>query len=230
MLICRHVCVLVLTAGALLSQELRLGVQGGVPFGDFFLQGGYRGHFGVADYTSKPVGYTLGPTAELGSQYLSVAASALYQRFHYSAAGDSVTSNLTLFSAKTTGNAWSFPILLKWRPIRRSPGFVLGGPVIRHLANLQQVVDYEMFVPGVPIFRRETTSNPQDLKKKWYPGWELGGGWNFQFSKVRISPEIRYIRWTANVSDDRDLFSLRRPLQFPPNRIELLVGITYRAF
>ena len=220
----------ILAPGILSCQELRLGVQGGAPFGDFFQQGGYRGHFGSADYTSKPVPYTVGPTAEFGSAYLSVVASALYQRFHYSFAGESVTSSLTIFSSKTTGNAWSFPILLKWRPLRSRPMYLLGGPVIRHLSGLHQIEHDRL---GVGIAEHSTTidtASPADLRKRWYPGLELGGGYNFRFSKFRISPEIRYTRWTANIAGDRDIFRLLRPLQFPANRIELLVGVTYRIF
>lgn len=218
----------VLSAGTLLCQ-VRLGIQGGEPFGDFLLPGTAANHFGFADYTSKPVGYTVGVTGEFGLPHrLSLEASALYQPFHYSFSGINVAVP-TKFSANTTGNAWSFPILLKWHPVRRSPAYFSGGPVLRHLGGLSQRINSETF--DFPPDRRTTsTSNPDDLRKRWYPGLALGGGWDLQFSKVRISPEIRYTRWTANIADDRDLLQFRRPLQFPPNRIELLVGITYRVF
>ena len=113
MLLVRHLSYFILSAGALRCQEVRLGAQGGVPFGNFFLPGSAGGHFGRSDYTSGPVKTTLGPTAELGLPYrLRLEVSALYQRFHYSYSGLAVgTGNLVNFAAKTTGNAWSFPCL-----------------------------------------------------------------------------------------------------------------------
>lgn len=228
MIVLRPLCLFILAGSIVLPQEIRIGVQGGERFGDFFLQGGYRGHFGIADYTSKPVPYTLGPIGEIGLPFrLSFESSALYQRFHYSYSGRSVSGIITNFAAKTTGDAWSFPAHLKWRPLRRHPVFFVGGPVMRHLSGLHQVVNYRksgLVIPD-PIGTSSTT-DPTDLRKRWYPGLELGGGWHFQFSRVLISPEIRYTRWTANAAEDR----VNRILQFPPNQIGLLVGITYKVF
>jgi hypothetical protein len=86
------------------------------------------------------------------------------------------------------------------------------------------VVDYEStYSLGGPITTKTAgieTSNPPDLRKRWYPGIEVSAGWRFQFSPIDVSPEIRYTRWTANSADGQ------LPLQFPANRIEVLVGIT----
>lgn len=222
----RGLFLFILASGPLSCQVLRLGVDGGEPFGNVFLPGRYAGHFGAADYTSKPVKYTLGPSGEFGSANLSVEASALYQRFHYSDSGFSVTTNLTTFSAKTTGNAWSFPILLKWRPLRRHPVYFVGGPVMRHLSGLLQVADQTLHFGPADRPTTSSTSSPAELRKRWYPGLALGGGCNFDFSNIRISPEIRYTRWTANVAED----GANRILQFPPSRLELLIAITYKIF
>ena len=74
----------IVSAGTLLCQELDLGVQGGVPFGDFFSPGRFQGPLGNVDYTSMPVPYTIGPTVQAGLPYrLRLEGSALYQRFHF---------------------------------------------------------------------------------------------------------------------------------------------------
>jgi hypothetical protein len=80
----RHCCLLVLTAGTIYCQALHLGVQGRVPFGDFFspaLTGGLNEGFFC--YNSKPVPYTVGPIAEVQwSHRFGIEGSVLYQRLH----------------------------------------------------------------------------------------------------------------------------------------------------
>jgi hypothetical protein len=225
-----HCCLLVLAAGTIYCQELHLGVQGGVPFGDFFspaLIGGLNE--GFVSYNSKPVPYTVGPIAEVQvSSRFGIEAGVLYQRFHYSYSGQLINTfspGLSNVWSKTTGNAWSFPLLLTMRPLRRYQLYFDAGPVIRNLRGLDQVVDFESLEgPFITKTVRTETSNPPDLHKRWYPGLEVSGGWHFQLSQIRISPEVRYARWTANIAEGR------RPLQFPANRVEVLVGITYGIF
>ena len=227
----RHCCLLVLTAGTIYCQALHLGVQGGVPFGDFFspaLVGGLNE--GFLYYNSKPVPYTVGPIAEVQlSHRFGIEGSVLYQRCHYTYWGQLINTfspGVANVWSKTTSNAWSFPILVNWHPLRRHPLYFGTGPVIRNLRGLDQVVDYEStYSLGGPITTKTAgieTSNPPDLRKRWYPGLEVSAGWHFQFSVIYVSPEIRYTRWTANIAEGQ------RPLQFPANRIEVLVGINHR--
>ncbi len=181
-------------------------------------------------YNSKPVPYTVGPIAEVQlSHRFGSEGSVLYQRCHYTYWGQLINTfspGVANVWSKTTSNAWSFPILVNWHPLRRHPLYFGTGPVIRNLRGLDQVVDYEStYSLGGPITTKTAgieTSNPPDLRKRWYPGLEVSAGWHFQFSVTYVSPEIRYTRWTANIAEGQ------RPLQFPANRIEVLVGINHR--
>jgi hypothetical protein len=229
----RHFGLLVHAAGTIYCQELQIGVQGGVPFGDFFspdLTGGLNEGFFY--YNSKPVPYIVGPIASVQLPHrFVVEVGVLYQRFHYTYWGQFINSfspGVTGVWSKTTGNAWSVPLLLEWNPLRRYPFFFGAGPVIRNLRGLDQVVDYEstFSLGGLVMTKtaRIETSNPPDIRKRWYPGVEVSAGWRFQASRVRVSHEIRYTRWTANTAAGQ------LPLQFPANRIEVMVGFTYGTF
>jgi hypothetical protein len=192
----RHFCLLILAAGTICCQELHLGVQGGVPFGDFFspdLTGGLNEGFFY--YNSKPVPYTVGPIANVELPHrFEIEAGVLYQRFHYTYWGQFINSfspGVTNVWSKTTGNAWSFPLLLEWRPLRRYPFYIGAGPVIRNLRGLDQVVDYEStFSLGGPVMTKTArieTNNPPDLRKTWYPGVEVNAGWHFALSTLSSS-------------------------------------------
>jgi len=50
-------------------------------------------------------------------------------------------------TGRLPGNAWSFPILLKWRAERRSPVYFIGGPVVRHLGGLFEVINMVYCIP-----------------------------------------------------------------------------------
>lgn len=153
---------------------------------------------------------------------LALETNALYQRFHYSSAGDDLTYG-NKFTAKTTGNAWSFPVMLKLR-LHHLP-YVAAGPVVRHLGGIQQVRNET--IASFPLGRAFTMqqrhiSNPADLAKRWYPGVAVAGGYNLGFSRLRVSPELRYTRWTANIATDNVV-----PLRFPANQFELLLGFAF---
>ena len=229
-----RLALLILTTRALYCADVSLGVQGGGPLGDFFRPGEVGGlNEGLIVYTSKSVPYTVGPTVEVHRLHsFGLEASFLYQRFHYSYSGffiGSFSPGVTNVASKTTGNAWSLPILLTYRPVLRLPIFFGAGPVVRNLQGLDQNVEYEStYSLGGPLItktQRTESGNPADLRKRWYPGVEFAAGWDFKLSKLRISPEIRYTRWTANIADRS---SLQPPLQFPSNRIELVLDLCGR--
>ena len=226
----RSVIVLCLCAAPpLAAQTFTVGLKGGVPFTDFFHDSKTIGRgYGLLYYTSKPVRYTIGPAVEFPLTYrFSLEASALYQRFHYSSAGDDLTYGQK-FAAKTTGNAWSFPLLLKLRPkISHVPFYIAAGPVIRHLGGLHQFRT-ETIPTGLPpspaLTQRRDIPDPPELGKRWYPGVSTAGGLNWKLSRVMVSPELRYTRWTANIATDR--FASVRPLRFPANQFDLLLGLS----
>ena len=67
------------------------------------------------------------------------------------------------------------------------------------------------------------TSDPSDFRKRFYEGLTAAGGIEFPAGHLRILPEIRYTHWTSNISGPGGL------LRFSPNRVELIVGFSFRA-
>ncbi len=96
-----------------------------------------------------------------------------------------------------TGSSWSFPLVAKYRfPGAVVRPYVLGGFVYRHISNVGSVFD--------------GTGD----------GLVLGTGIRFNAFVFKISPELRYTRW----SGPKNTFTEVRPNQ---NQFELLVGITF---
>jgi hypothetical protein len=208
------------------AQHLTIGVKGGIPLSDFYRDSMEGGHFFAGSDTSKPVRYTVGPTVEVALPFhLSVETSALYQRFHYSSTGTPLNLFVSLrdFTAKTTGNAWSFEPLLKFRPDGSHLPWVAAGPVVRHLGGLHQWVNetIQTLPSGAFSFQRREVSDPRDFSKRWYPGVAFAGGFDIKMRRARVSPELRYTRWTANTASD----GVR--LRFPGNQFDLLLGVGF---
>jgi hypothetical protein len=65
------------------------------------------------------------------------------------------------------------------------------------------------------------TNSPADLNKRIYPGVTAAGGVEFGAGRFRIMPELRYTRWTANISGPAGL------LRFAPNQLEFLLGLDF---
>src|ERR1035438_5731122 len=106
------------------------------------------------------------PIAEVQlSHRFGIEGSVLDQRFHYTYWGQLINTfspGVANVWSKTPGNAWSFPILLNWQPLRRRPLYFGAGPVIRNLRGLDQVVDYEStYSLGGPI-----TTKTADRKER----------------------------------------------------------------
>jgi opacity protein-like surface antigen len=207
----RSLCLLVLGAfPALAAGPFGFGIKGGVPLTDF-TNAVSSGRF---DYTSNTQRYIVGPTAELRLPFgLGVEVDALYRHFNYNAF---ITG--TGVSTSTTGSAWEFPILAKYRfpaPVARP--YILGGVAWDTLSGLKQDISTGLNNAGVT-----TTSNPSELNKSTTTGFVLGVGLDVHALVVHISPEIRYTRWGAkHFLDPNGSFSSNQ------NQAEFLVGITF---
>ena len=62
------------------------------------------------------------------------------------------------------------------------------------------------------------TSEPSELRKRFYPGVTVGGGIEIGAGRLRVLPEFRYTHWTANIGGPGSL------LRFAPNQAEFLLG------
>jgi hypothetical protein len=214
-------------------QSLSIGAKGGVPLGDTFLDGGAGSRYNRASYRSSPVPATFGPTVEWTlSRRFALTADALYQRVHYSF--DAYSFDLYQLaihnaSGDTAGNSWTIPLQLRYRTRRWPAPFVAAGPVLRHFSGMQQAIDETVQLlpagnrPASTFATHREGIDARDLKKRWYPGIAASAGYDWSHGRIAITPELRYIRWTANVAPDG------LPLRFPPNQVTLMLGVTWRA-
>lgn len=176
--------VCLLAAPVASAQTLSFGVKGGVPFTDSLKV------LDRATYTSSKSPIVIGPAAELRLPMgLGVEADLLYRRLQFT----------TVANAKTTGQAWEVPLLVKYR----APGvllrpFLAAGYSFRRLSGLE-------------------LNNPMKT------GPTLGGGLEVGVPLVRFSAEIRYTRWGSS-SFKAALGGLATQL----NQADLLLGIMFK--
>jgi opacity protein-like surface antigen len=207
--------LLLLSAAAALAQPFAFGIKGGVPMNDF-LNGARNQDFGFVTNTNR---YVVGPTAELRLPFgLGIEVDALYRHYAYSGSGSSGVQN-SILSLNTTGGAWEFPLLGKYRfkgKILRP--FVSAGIAWDKLSGLTQ--DVTKTVAGV--ISSSSTSNPAELNKNVTRGFVIGGGFDVKLLLVRVAPEIRYTRW-----GDQHFIDPNGLLHSNQNQAEFLVGITF---
>ncbi|HLI85194.1 MAG TPA: porin family protein [Bryobacteraceae bacterium] len=228
-----RILVLLLGGVALAAaQPFSFGVKGGVPLTDF-VNAVNSDNFGYFSSTNR---YTVGPTVELHLPFgLGVEFDALYRHLHYSSVSNGVD---VLINSSTKSGSWEFPLLLKYRfkaPLVRP--FVDGGVAWNTLSGLTQTVT-ETVIPSGAV-STSTNSNPAELRNSTVTGVVLGGGLEIHVPLLRISPEIRYTRWTSPQFQSPSQASIPAgPSQAPvpsatgsvssnQNQVEFLVGITF---
>jgi hypothetical protein len=193
---------------------LSFGIRAGVPLTDFF-ESVNSGNFLVTSSTNR---YIIGPSLELhlpGGFGLEV--DALYRRFNYNSSFNLVD---VFTNNRTTGNAWEFPLLAKYRlPTPVIKPFIDAGVAFDTLSGLKQTV-VNTIAPNRQT--TTTTNNPNDLKKSTTTGFVIGFGADIHAVVLHISPEFRYTRWGSshftipignNISNQ--------------NQAEFLVGFTF---
>ncbi|HLH01300.1 MAG TPA: outer membrane beta-barrel protein [Bryobacteraceae bacterium] len=99
-----------------------------------------------------------------------------------------------------SGSEWQFPLLLKYRfkgvPLVRP--FVDAGPVFNHVSD-------------IPFFTQNQNS----------PGFAVGGGLDFHFLLLHVTPEFRYVR----IADTNYFVDSGRKSN--QNQAQFLVGFTF---
>ncbi len=210
-----------------LAQGLHLGFKAGVPITQYFETGTAGGLHGSAEYSAATRRYTVGASGEwrLGNSF-GFEVDALYHRMGYVAivhSFDSANGNFANSAIDIKGNSWDFPLLAKYRFGRRLSPFVAAGGVVRYVGPVRGRGELTV---GSLVDRTSTstpldTSDPSELRKRFYPGISAGGGIELRWSRVRVLPELRYVRWTANISAPGGL------LRFPSNQFEFLAGLLF---
>jgi opacity protein-like surface antigen len=194
-------------------------LKGGVPLSDFVstAQSITSNNSRTFSATTNP--YIIGATAELRLPFgLGVEFDLLYRHLNYQQVFSSAGITSVLSNSQTTGNAWEFPLLAKYRfPSKIIRPFVDGGVAWDTLQGLSQ--DIQQTVAGVSS---KTSGTPVELNKKTTTGFVLGAGVEIKALVIRISPEVRYTRWGAqHFLDPNGL------LHSNQNQAEFLVGITF---
>jgi opacity protein-like surface antigen len=210
----RPLFLLLLGATAGFSQPFSFGVKAGVPLTDF-LSTVQSPNFGFNSNTKR---YIVGPTVELRLPFgLGIELDALYRRLDYTSSANLVD---VFISGSTTGNAWEFPLLAKYRfPSKVIRPYVDAGVAWDTLSGLTQTITQTVFPTRTTT---TTTSNPAELNHNTVTGFVTGAGLDVKVLLIHLSPEIRYTRWGA-----QHFLSSNGGLQSNQNQAEFLLGITF---
>lgn len=199
------------------SQPLTFGVKGGVPLTDFL---NAVSSPGVENATSTTNPYIVGPTLEVHlPANLAMEFDALFRHYRY----QTRISPIGFYERiTTTSNAWEFPLLLKYKlPGQFVRPCLDGGVAWDHLQGLSATRAFAAF--NVPTPTTTPVPAPPELQKKTSTGIVIGGGVEIHALFLRVSPEIRYTRWTSQHFTAVDLLGSNQ------SQAEFLLGITIRS-
>jgi opacity protein-like surface antigen len=199
---------------AAVAGPLSFGIRAGVPLTDF-IDSVNSGNSVVTSTTHR---YIVGPSLELRLPAgFGVEVDALYRRLNYNASFNLVD---VFTNNQTTGNAWEFPLLVKYRvatPLIKP--YIDAGLAFDTLSGLKQTV-----VSTVAPNRQTTTTtnNPSELKNSTTTGFVIGFGADIHALVLHISPEIRYTRWGSSHFTIPNGAAISNQ-----NQAEFLVGFTF---
>ena len=205
----RPVFLLLLGAVSAWAQLFSYGVKAGVPLNNF-LDAARSQHFAFNANTNR---YIVGPTAELHLPFgLGVEVDILYRHFDYNGSGTLVD---VITNSRTTGNAWEFPLLAKYRfPTKLVHPYVDAGVAWDTLSGLTEAITRNSITTS--------SSSPAELNTTATRGLVLGAGLSVKLLMVHVSPEIRITRWGAQHFIDPNGL-----LHSNLNQGEFLLGITF---
>jgi|SRR5579871_36741 len=210
-----------LLATSAYAQSFEAGVKFGVPATPFFDTGAIRGVHGGTQDSSATRRYTAGASAEWHlTRSFGFELDAMYHRLGYTASvTEAGASSFASSILHVTGNAWDFPGVVKYRFGRVVRPYAAAGGTLRYIASAQgQGQQTSLGFPS-DVTTIIHTSSPSDLNKRLYPGVAASGGLELTIGRVHVLPELRYTRWTANISGPSG------PLRFAPNQLEFLLGL-----
>lgn len=219
--------VVLLSASPACCQGLHLGLKAGIPITQYFETGAEGGLHGSATYSAATRRYTIGVSGEWRlSDSFGFEVDTLYHRMGYVAivnSFDSANGNFQNSAIDVKGDSWDFPVLAKYRLGHVVRPYVAGGAVVRYLGPVrgrgQQTIG--SLVSRTSSTSPLDTSDPSELRKRIYPGLTAAVGLETRVGRVRVLPEFRYTRWTANISAPGGL------LRFPSNQAEFLAGVLF---
>jgi hypothetical protein len=209
------------------GQGIHFGLKLGVPLTQYFETGVSGSLHGTAEYSAATRRYTLGASGEWRMTHaFGFEADALYHRMGYVGLVnyfDSANGNFSNSAIDVKGDSWDFPVMAKYRFGRVVRPYVAGGGVLRYVGPVRGRGEQTI---GSLVTRTGTTSpldttEPSELRKRFYPGLTVAGGIEIGRARLRVLPEFRYTRWTANISGPNGV------LRFAPNQAEFIVGVLF---
>jgi len=129
----------------------------------------------------------------------SVEGDALYHPLNLAT---EVNTGTAIYRNSDTFNSWEFPVLAKYR--------FLHTPLVKP------------FVEGGPSFRASSSA----VNYLSNEGLTIGGGVEIKLGRLRLEPELRYLRWRA----DKPFYQDGVPVYINSsnlNQAEFLVGIAF---
>ena len=192
-------CILagLLAGGSAQAQALSYGIKGGVPFTGGFSDLTTTSVDVVTRTFSNSKQYIIGPMFEVRLPLsLSIEVDALYHPLNLTTQTQVIPQ--APFTASQLLSSWEFPILGKYHflPLPIVKPYVEAGPSFR--ASSQGYLSHE--------------------------GFTLGGGVDVKLGKLRVGPEIRYVRWGSDALATT-LGAFFAPSQV--NQAEFLIGLSW---
>src|SRR2546423_2914346 len=155
----KPLCLLLLSAVAAVAQPIGLGLKGGLPLNDF-LNAAKSQTFRFDTTTNR---YIVGPSVELRLPHgLGIEVDVLYRHFGYSSFGNIVGTATTVADARTSGSAWEFPLVGKYKfKTGLVRPYVEAGVSWDHLSGLTQAVKTTI----ASVTNSTSTSKPAEVDK-----------------------------------------------------------------
>jgi opacity protein-like surface antigen len=174
-----------LSAAALAAQSIGYGVRGGIPLSDFWKAESRTG--ALTNIVKGRGDVVIGPMLEVRLPLgLGIEFDALYRRWN-------AEGVLNPGSAST----WEYPLYGKFRV----PGIIVR-PYAGAGINFQHLGDVGKFLGGTSV----------DKNRRGFLG---AAGLEFKVPKVRISPEVRFTRWSNS-----------GPIR-ATNQVDFLIGLSF---
>jgi hypothetical protein len=214
-------------AGPGFGQSWQFGIKAGIPLTEYFDTGSSGSLHGSSDYSAATRRYTVGGSIEkrLPAGF-GLEMDLLFHRMGYAGTVnyfDSANGGFQNSAIDVNGDSWDSPLMLKHRFGRGIHPYVVGGGVLRYAGPVRGRVTLTSgsLASGTSSTAVFDTSDPSDLYKRFYPGLTAGAGIEARAAWMRLLPEVRYKRWTANISGPGGL------LRFAPDQVEILLGISF---
>ena len=173
---------------------------------------------------SRP--YLVGPMVQFNlPRGFALEVDALYSRFGYTSSNSDIIGDF--YTSRDRANSWQFPVLLKYRfHLAVLHPYLLGGWDPQHASSTTKTSASIVSNPYDPNYTRTYQQFSSDDHYGTNHGLVAGGGVEFDSHHLRVSPEVRYVRWKD------PMFSIEQSHGFyllvPQNEVQLPLGVAWR--